>query len=164
MKIDPYCHRQKCSPGILVFNRIRFMRIFAGVAGQGLQLRVGSSKMAIFASFARSIFRTFTYLRPQYFALKSVSELAFLAFGQKCSTICRATHYILSICQRQKCSPEILSSKVGFVRIFAGVRWRGALNEGGIVENGNFYFFRSVYLPNLHIESHNYIVLCSPLD
>jgi len=34
----------------------------------------------------------------------------------------------------------------------------------GVVENGDFRFFRSLYLPNLHIQGHNYyIVLCSPL-
>jgi len=54
--------------------------------------------------------------------------------------------------QRQKCSPWILvSSKVSFMRIFVGVRWRGASNESGVVENGDFRFFRSLYLPNLHI-------------
>ena len=50
-------------------------------------------------------------------------------------------------------SPEILvSRKVSFMRIFAGVRWR---NESGVVT-------RSLYLPNFHIQGHNYyIVLCS---
>ena len=67
--------------------------------------------------------------------------------------------------QRQKCSPGLLvSSKVSVMRIFAGVRWRGASNESGVVVNGDFRFFRSLYLPNLHIEGHiYYIVLCSPL-
>ena len=37
-------------------------------------------------------------------------------------------------------------------------------NESGVVVNGDFRFFRSLYLPNLHIQRHNYyIVLCSPL-
>ena len=40
----------------------------------------------------------------------------------------------------------------------------GASNECGVVVNGDFRFFRSLYLPNLHIHDHNYyIVLCSPL-
>ena len=40
----------------------------------------------------------------------------------------------------------------------------GASNESGVVVNGDFRFFRSLYLPNLHIEGHNYyIVLCSRL-
>jgi len=46
MKIDPYYQRQKCSQGILVSSK---------VANEG-----GVLKMAIFASFARYIFRTFT--------------------------------------------------------------------------------------------------------
>ena len=54
--------------------------------------------------------------------------------------------------QRQKCSPWILvSSKVsffwGYLRGFAG---EGASNKSGVVENGDFRFFRSLYLPNLH--------------
>ena len=33
-----------------------------------------------------------------------------------------------------------------------------------MVANGDFRFFRSLYLPNLHIQGHSYyIVLCSPL-
>jgi len=36
--------------------------------------------------------------------------------------------------------------------------------ESGVVVNGDFRFFCSLYLPNLHIRGHNYyIVLCSPL-
>jgi len=31
IKIDPYCQRQKCSPGILVSSKVSFMRIFAWV-------------------------------------------------------------------------------------------------------------------------------------
>ena len=69
-------------------------------------------------------------------------------------------------CRRQNCSPGILvSSKVRFMWIFAGVYARqGASNESGVVVNGDFRFFRSIYLPNLHIQGHKYyIVLCSPL-
>ena len=37
-------------------------------------------------------------------------------------------------------------------------------NESGVVVNGDFCLFRSLYLPNLHIQGHNYyIVLCSLL-
>jgi len=45
---------------------------------------------------------------------------------------------------RQECSPEILIfSNIKFLRIFAGIRWRGdAKNESGVVENGNFSLFR----------------------
>jgi len=57
MKIDPYYQRQKCSPWIVVSSKVSFTRIFAGVRWRA---RVGWSKMAIFASFSRYIFRTFT--------------------------------------------------------------------------------------------------------
>jgi len=30
------------------------------------------------------------------------------------------------------------------MQIFAGVRWRGASDESGVVENGDFRFFRSL--------------------
>ena len=55
--------------------------------------------------------------------------------------------------QRQKCSTGILvSSKVGFMGIIAGVAGEGASNdESGVLKNGDFRFFRSLYLPNLHI-------------
>jgi len=71
-------------------------------------------------------------------------------------TVCVYIH-----CQRQNCSPgNLVSRKVRFIRIFAGVRWR---NECGVVVNGDIRFFRSLYLPKLHIHVHNcYIVLCSP--
>ena len=40
----------------------------------------------------------------------------------------------------------------------------GTSNESGVVVNGDFRFFRSLYLPNLHVQGHNYyIVLRSPL-
>jgi len=35
MKIDPYCQRRKCSPGIAVSSKIRLMPIFWGVRWQG---------------------------------------------------------------------------------------------------------------------------------
>jgi len=65
-------------------------------------------------------------------------------------------------CQRQNCSPEILvSSKVRFIWIFAGVAGEKASNECGVVVNGDF---RSLYLPNFHIHGHSYYIeLCSPL-
>jgi len=68
-------------------------------------------------------------------------------------------------CQRQNCSPgNLVFSKVRFMWIFAGFAGEGASNEWGVVVNGDFRFFRSLYLLNLHIQGHNYhIVLCSPL-
>jgi len=125
MKIDLYYQRQKCSPGIAVSSSKIYADIRRGSLARGLQMRVGSSKIAIFAYFTRHIFRTFTskatiiilscspivplqWHRTRWpgmtlnahFALKSVwgsatNELAFLAFGQNCSQIWRAT-YILS--------------------------------------------------------------------
>jgi len=69
-------------------------------------------------------------------------------------------------CQRQNCSPgNLVSSKVRFIWIFAGVCWIGDVKcVWSKCVNGDFRFFRSLYLPNLHIHGHNYyIVLCSPL-
>jgi len=37
------------------------------------------------------------------------------------------------------------------MQILAGVRWRGASNENGVVENGDFRLFYPLFLPNLHI-------------
>jgi len=49
----------------------------------------------------------------------------------------------------------------GYSRGFAR---QGASNESEVIVNGDFRFFRSLYLLNLHIKGHNYyIVLCSPL-
>jgi len=79
------------------------------------------------------------------FALKSVSGsatngLASPAFGQKCSKIC-STH----ILSTTKCSPgNMVSGNISFMQIFAGVRWRGASHESGVVENGDFRFIRSL--------------------
>jgi len=91
------------------------------------------------------------------------NQLAFLAFGQNCSKIWRAIYDYIH-CQRQNCSPgNLVSSKVRFIWIFAGVCWRGGVKWVWGVVNGDFRFFRSLYLPNLHIHGHNYyIVLCSP--
>jgi len=48
-------------------------------------------------------------------------------------------------CQRQKRSPgNVVSGSVRFMQIVAWVRWRGASNETGVVENGDFRFIRSL--------------------
>jgi len=48
-------------------------------------------------------------------------------------------------CQRQKCSPaNVVSDSIRFMQIFAGIRWRGASNESGVVENGDFRFIPSL--------------------
>jgi len=110
--------------------------------------------MAIFASFARYLLNLQIWDRNYYimlcsplvalrrhqniwpwmisnghFALKFVSgsatnELAFLAADKTVRKFAELPIY----CQRQKCSPGILvSSEVGFMWIFTGVRWRGGV-------------------------------------
>ena len=98
-------------------------------------------------------------------ALKFVSgsaynELAFMAFGQLFENL---KSYLYSVSDKIV-AQGTYTSKVRFIWIFAGVRWRGASDECGVVVNRDFRFFRSLYLPNLHIHGHNYYsVLCSPL-
>ena len=65
MKVDPYYQRQKCSYRDRCFNRIRFMQIFAGVHWRwGRQMRMGSSKMAIFLLILLAISSEPSYLSP----------------------------------------------------------------------------------------------------
>ena len=100
-----------------------------------------------------------------HFALKSNSgsatnELAFLAFGQNCSKNVKSYLYTVS----DKIVAQGSQFLAGFMQIFAGFDREGASNESGVVVNGDFRFFCSLYLRNLHIQGHNYyIVLCSPL-
>ena len=47
VKIDPYCHQQKCNPGILVSGNIRLCVYSRGSLERGCQMRVGLSKMTI---------------------------------------------------------------------------------------------------------------------
>jgi len=56
MKIDQYYQRQKCSSGDLVSRKVP--KFYADIRGGSLES--GVVEMAIFASFARYIFRTFT--------------------------------------------------------------------------------------------------------
>ena len=39
---------------------------------------------------------------------------------------------------------SVVSGSIRFMQIFAGVRWIGASNESGVVENGDFRFIRSL--------------------
>ena len=55
-----HCQRQKCSPGNVVSGSIRFMQIFAGVSSRGASNESRAVEKAIFASFARYVFRIFT--------------------------------------------------------------------------------------------------------
>jgi len=57
-------------------------------------------------------------------------------------------------------SPGIaVSSEIKFMRIFAGFAGEGASDENGDVKNGDFRLFRPLYLPNLHIQGHNYYIV-----
>ena len=105
-----------------------------------------------------------------HFALKSVSgsainELAFLAFGQNCSKIWRATYR--PTCQWQNCSPgNLVSSNVRFIWIFAGVCWRGGVKWVWGRRKWRFSLLSLAISsePSLHIHGRNYyIVLSSPL-
>ena len=133
MKIDPQILlvkvllAAKMQPRDPSFQQDKFYaNIRGGSLERGPQMRVGWSKMAIFASFA--IFSESSHLKlhllycamqpliassmipkqmtlNDYFALKSVlgsatNVLASPAFGQNCSKICRATH-ILSAAKMQ---------------------------------------------------------------
>ena len=83
-------------------------------------MRVGWSKMAIFASFARYICRT----------LKSVSGSATngLASLRLSDKTVRKFAELPIYCQRQKCSPgNVVSGSIRFMLIFARVRWRGGI-------------------------------------
>ena len=60
MQIDPYCQRQKCSPGIAVSSEIKFMRIFAGVRWPGASDESGVVKNGDFRYFTCYVFRTST--------------------------------------------------------------------------------------------------------
>ena len=52
-------------------------------------------------------------------------------------------------------SPVILvSGKIRFMSIFMGFAGKGASNESGVVENGDFRFFHSLYLPNFHTQGY----------
>ena len=43
-------------------------------------------------------------------------------------------------CQRSKSSAgSLVSGDIRFVRIFAGVLWRGASNDSGVIENVDFH-------------------------
>jgi len=59
-------------------------------------------------------------------------------------------------CQRQKCSPgNVVAGSIMFMQIFAGVRWKGASNESGVLEMAIFASFVHC-LPNiLHTWPHD---------
>jgi len=68
--------------------------------------------------------------------------------------------------RRQKCRPlTLVSGDIRFVRIFAGVPWRGASNDSGVIENVDFQGFCPLRLRHLRKwGQHYYTVLLSPLS
>jgi len=68
--------------------------------------------------------------------------------------------------RQQKCSPMTLySGNIRFMRIFAGVPWRGASNNSGAIENVDFQGFRTLRLRHRRKWGQHYcIVLFSPLS
>jgi len=64
MKIDPYYQLQKCSPGILVSSKVRFVRIVAGVRWRGdVKWEWGGRKWR-FALLSLAISSEPSHLRP----------------------------------------------------------------------------------------------------
>jgi len=61
MKIDPYYQLLKCSAETLVCKDIRDADIHGDSLDRGHQIKVGSSKIAMFATCGRYIFRKFIY-------------------------------------------------------------------------------------------------------
>jgi len=68
-------------------------------------------------------------------------------------------------CQQQKCRPlTLVSGDVRCVRIFAGVLWREASNDSGVIENVDFHRFWTLPLRHLRKwDQHYYTLLFSPL-
>ena len=59
----------------------------------------------------------------------------------------------------------LVSGNVGFVRIFAGVPWRGSVKRHGVIENIDFQGFRTLHLRHLRKWGQLYCkVLFSPLS
>ena len=63
-----------------------------------------------------NVYFVFKFVLGLACAIVHVMGLRVLAFGQNCSEICRAAHYIVI------CSPETpISGDVSFMRLFTGV-------------------------------------------
>jgi len=70
--------------------------------------------------------------------------------------------------QRQKCSPmTLVSGNMRCMRIFAGVLWAGALNDSGVVADGNFWRFGWLIFGNVRDKAINmtwrYATPCWPV-
>ena len=60
---------------------------------------------------------------------------------------------------------SLVSGDIKFVRIFAGVLWRGASNDSRVIENVDFHSFWTLRLRHLRKwVQHYYTVLFSPLS
>jgi len=80
IKIDPHCHRRRCSPMSVVSGNIRFMRVFVGVLWRWGVKRQWGNRRSIFSAFRRCVFGTLRneanviikyYLFPLVFSLTS---------------------------------------------------------------------------------------------
>jgi len=94
MKIDPYYHRQKCRPMILVSGSMRFVRIFVEVprGGAGRQTTVVLSTTAI-SALSLIIFSDTFEMRPA------------LLYGHQCKSL----------------AGILVSGNIRFVRIFGRI-------------------------------------------
>ena len=65
---------------------------------------------------------------------------------------------------RKRRPMTLVSGDIRFMRIFAGVLWRGASNHSGVIENVDFQRFWTLHLWHLRKwGQHYYIVLLRPL-
>jgi len=67
--------------------------------------------------------------------------------------------------RQQKCRPlTLVSGDIKFVRIFAGVLWKGVSNDSGVIENIDFHGFWTLRLRTLgneaNIITQYYLVPC----
>ena len=151
------------------------MNIRWGLLERGRQMTVGSSKMAIFASFARHIVRTFTFkatiiilyyvapsgssLTPKRmtlndlewsFCVKIWSELGIqwfgvLAFGENCLEICRATHILLAAAKKIITAWDCTGDK-SVMGLFIGVVRRGSVKPVNCIHTHSSHKCRSLSL------------------
>jgi len=148
-----------------------YVDILGDLLKRGRQMAVGSSKMAIFTSFARYIFRTFTFMATIIilylvalhwrrngwpidlewsFCVKVWSELSIqwvgvLAFGENCLEICRATHILLVA--TKKISPaRYCTGDISVMGLFIGVIRRGSVKPVNCIHTRSSHTCRSLSL------------------
>jgi len=169
MKIDPYYQRQKCSPGIAVSSKNRFMRIFAGVRWSGGFKSEWGGRKWWFSLLSLAMSSKSSHARPHllyivlglcsplvapqwhrnkwpwmslndHFALKSVSGSVSNGLA-----FCFSDKTVLKfsdLCiysQRQKCSAW--TGDISFMRLFTGVPFReeGASNRKTVFTIHSFH-------------------------